>query len=488
MNKLLTTFIIAVVNLNSIQFCLASTPIYDLESTPNFSNSEQISAEIQIQEVSPKNSLSDFFTFSVKTREEKVNLLGIEFYDDKVFKKIEQDFWVKNGDLITLEFNSTEIDAPEKGKLFTTHKGLTSTTEQLIIKTQGKYYDFLCWQKSPISKSENNEWEKIAQEQFWEDSEIESCINSAEIPNNQSLIRLSSENNSSAWQIKTKTGQDSDQLDEQISVSPSRKTSTSKTTSPIIDNESLQPEEADLRITEIFPAPNNGQEEWIELQNLTINPINLNGWIIDDQEGGSKAKSIVQKTLPAQGYLQIKLKELKINLNNSSDQVRIFQPDGQIIASQEYEEIVKGQSYTLTEIDGEENWQYTDLPTPGKANLVLTTINGTIIEKAQFGEIYHFTIETKENNSINKVLVIFNEKIIKGPLAQATFTSGSTGNFTGEISPAPPNPNGYTQTLQLHKYQIQTPPAESNSPPITLIGIIILTILGIYFAIKKYRQ
>jgi hypothetical protein len=482
------TLITILVNLNSIKYCLANTPIYDLESTSNFSYTEQVPAKIQIQEVSLKNSLADFFTFSVKTSQEKVNLLGLEFYDDKVFKKIEQDFWVKNGDLITLYFNSTEVDSPEIGKLFTPHKGLTSTTEQLIIKTQDIYYDFLCWQKTPISKSENTEWEKIYQEQFWDDSEIDSCINSAEIPNNQNIIRLNSENNNSAWQTKTETPKTSDQSHPETDNNLSKKSPTSKSSTPIIDNESTTPEEADLRITEIYPAPITGEEEWIELENLTTNPINLDGWIIDDQEGGSKPKLIGKKILPARGYLQIKLKELKINLNNSSDQVRIFLPDGQIVASQEYEEIIKGQSFTLTETDGEENWQYTDLPTPGKANLVLTTINGTIIEKAQFGEIYHFTIETKENDLINKVLVIFNEKTIKGPLAQATFTVGSTGNFTGEISPTAPNQNGYTQTLKLHKYQIQSSSEQRTSPPITLIGIITLAVLGIYFAIKKYRQ
>ncbi|MCC7432824.1 hypothetical protein IT412_04865, partial [Candidatus Peregrinibacteria bacterium] len=252
------------------------------QSTTQELNNLPIKAKLSIREINFKNSQKDFLKFQVETEEKKLNLKGLEFYADKVFKTVKNDFLVKNGDLITLYFNSKESDSEQSLNLYTEEKGLTATTEQILVKQGDLYLDFVCWQKSPISESEKNDFNKIYKNSIWEDEDIASCFESSKIEKDQSIIRVNSDQNSSAWT----TTSEKEFEEEPISDDSNQSKLTDQTDLQMELNslsENISSEELEnipLQITEVFPAPNEkSTSEWIEINNNSEQLINLNGWI-----------------------------------------------------------------------------------------------------------------------------------------------------------------------------------------------------------------
>ena len=121
-------------------------------------------------------------------------------------------------------------------------------------------------------------------------------------------------------------------------------------------------------ISEILPNPKGKDEEgeFIEIFNNSLEEIDLSGWFLDDKEGQSKPYKIPAKTkiLPNQ-YLVFWRKETKIALNNSSDIVRIFDYQNNLIDEVLFENSKEGFSFAKNE-DGEFEW--TEILTPGTKN------------------------------------------------------------------------------------------------------------------------
>jgi len=105
-------------------------------------------------------------------------------------------------------------------------------------------------------------------------------------------------------------------------------------------------------ISEFFPNPKGEDSlgEWIELRNITETDIDLCGWQVDDEEGGSGIFSLDGFFIPAQGYLALKRSLTGIALNNDKDSVRLFIPGLPVenpIPHEEvlYEHAEEGKSY-----------------------------------------------------------------------------------------------------------------------------------------------
>ncbi len=79
-------------------------------------------------------------------------------------------------------------------------------------------------------------------------------------------------------------------------------------------------------ISEFLPAPISGQEEWIELRNITDQDIDLCGWSVDDMQGGSKPYHLDATILQAHGYTILSSSVTGIALNNDADTVRLIAP------------------------------------------------------------------------------------------------------------------------------------------------------------------
>lgn len=428
-----------------------------------------------LQKIAFNNSGQDFLTFQVFTDQPEINLKGLEFFDDKVFKTVNFDFWVKNLNIVKLVFHSNEIDNSSNLTLYTDHPGLTSTTEQIILKRSDNYYDFFCWQKSPVSQIEIKQFAAIWRSDFWNDGDIKSCFASSLVKKEQSIIRISPEQKSSSWTIEKS------QPTAKKSTSSANKKPASSANTIHLHPETTTPSPT-VTFTEILPSPTDKKAgEWVEIHNLTDRPVNLHNWIIDDREGGSKPKRLSDSPVPANGYLVIQLKPLSITLNDSGDEIRLFHPDGSLETSQSLDQVESGKSYSLIFTDGKTKWQFTSILTPGQPNPIFTKIAGQIISDPTFEKTFSFQIATDSSQIYQ---VTFDESIVKAPLARATFKKTIRGEFTGIISDG--INNGAPKTLQLNRFQISPKSKSENSPSSPLIVIILLTIGIGYFLLKKY--
>jgi DNA/RNA endonuclease YhcR with UshA esterase domain len=124
---------------------------------------------------------------------------------------------------------------------------------------------------------------------------------------------------------------------------------------------------AQIYITEIFPNPTGRDDnEWIELYNPNEFDVVLNNWIIDDQDGGSRPHTILDRIIQAQSYLILGKEEIKITLNNSSDEVRLFNADEKLIDEVLYDDVQEEQSFSKSD---DEFWFWTSVITPGEPNI-----------------------------------------------------------------------------------------------------------------------
>jgi len=69
-------------------------------------------------------------------------------------------------------------------------------------------------------------------------------------------------------------------------------------------------------------------DEWIELYNPGLTPVDLKGWQLDDGPDGSKPYLIPAGIIYARGFLVFYRTQTWLALNDSNDWVRLFRPDG----------------------------------------------------------------------------------------------------------------------------------------------------------------
>jgi len=105
--------------------------------------------------------------------------------------------------------------------------------------------------------------------------------------------------------------------------------------------------------------------EWIELYNSGETDVNLLGWSLDDAEGGSKPFKLEdQIVIKVNDYLVFNKEETGLVLNNSSDQINLLDPNGQIISSVDYQN--PKEDYSNSWFEG--GWLETLESTPGAEN------------------------------------------------------------------------------------------------------------------------
>ncbi|MBU0732155.1 lamin tail domain-containing protein [Patescibacteria group bacterium] len=112
-------------------------------------------------------------------------------------------------------------------------------------------------------------------------------------------------------------------------------------------------------INEIFPAPESGGVEFIELKNTGSKKVNLTGWKLSD--ASSKMYTIEGEI---DEYFVVTGDVSKIFLNNGGDSVELYGPDEGLIQTVDYDSADTGTAYAF---DGSD-WAWTGAPTPGGAN------------------------------------------------------------------------------------------------------------------------
>ena len=118
-------------------------------------------------------------------------------------------------------------------------------------------------------------------------------------------------------------------------------------------------------INELYPSPQENEEEFIELLNTTSTTINLSGWMLSDETSKTYTFPAGTKIKPKE-YRVVYQNETKIILNNSGDSVYLLFPNDTISYSVSYTASKQGESWAL---NSEEEFSWSVLPTPQEKNI-----------------------------------------------------------------------------------------------------------------------
>ncbi|MFH1426875.1 MAG: lamin tail domain-containing protein [Candidatus Kerfeldbacteria bacterium] len=123
-----------------------------------------------------------------------------------------------------------------------------------------------------------------------------------------------------------------------------------------------------LQLSEIYPAPASGEEEFIELYNAGTSAVDLAGWMLSDASGKMHTISgddYATTSVRAHGYFIVPYSNSKLYLNNGGDSVGLYQPDETLLDSVSYENAKSGMSWSRF---GSE-WSWTDEASEGMSNI-----------------------------------------------------------------------------------------------------------------------
>lgn len=484
-------------------------PLTELEATPSILSEPQ--AYLRIQEVSFKNKEADWVSMVYRSPSDKpINLKGISFADDRVFKTIEEDFILASDQEILLTFKSEEVDTMPY--LYSSRSGLTGTTEQFIIYDQDKttILDAVCWASSKPTEGEIQEQKEIFEQEGWHSSDITSCIPSESVKTNESIQRHSFIDTNSAqdWlapeiletppvqtvhipesteEAQIESSQPLTSPEKVQVITPTSSTETKQASSSSQKSASTSYQNGDLStaiiISEVLPNPDgtDSKKEWIELTNTGDNSVNLGNWTLDDSEDGSKPYTLPSSlTLQAGTAALIMSADSKLSLGNKEDSIRLFDHQGTLIDEVLYEEAPSAQSYSRISIeheDGtiEEQWIWTNEQTPEQPNPSFRQFTAEVTSEPSFDQTYTFTVRDQNDQ---EQTITFDEELIAGPLARATFTIGSTLLLTVE-----PTDN------RLQQFEVlATAKQTSPFPPFVIpsvLGIIAVAAGTSFFLVHK---
>ncbi len=135
---------------------------------------------------------------------------------------------------------------------------------------------------------------------------------------------------------------------------------------------SLVPELPKIIISEILPAPQPEQEEFIEFYNSATTTANLGGIVL---KIGSKNKIFdFGQTLLPMSYLVLYTDDLPGALRNSGQEIALLDMYGRTIFSASYPKAKAGEAYAITEAG---SFFWTGSPTPGETNMIVLSASTT---------------------------------------------------------------------------------------------------------------
>lgn len=133
----------------------------------------------------------------------------------------------------------------------------------------------------------------------------------------------------------------------------------------------VSPVTAAVVINEFLPnpsGPSSEDTEWIELYNSDSAPMDITGWTLDDEEGGTSPYTIASgSSIPAAGFLVFEKSQTGIGLNNSGDSVRLFDASNSLKDSYTYTSASDNISIGRTS-DGGGSWVVCLAATKGASN------------------------------------------------------------------------------------------------------------------------
>ncbi|MFH1789189.1 MAG: lamin tail domain-containing protein, partial [Candidatus Altiarchaeota archaeon] len=130
-------------------------------------------------------------------------------------------------------------------------------------------------------------------------------------------------------------------------------------------------------LNEVYPHPSGGSDwDWVELYNSGNVPVNLTGWTIDDQEGGSQNYTIPSGTIAVRGFMVLNSSVTNINFDSTGDEARLFNNTGILVDNYTYTTDPGLETSWMRSPDGTGDWIRSDSdnpPSPGESNSVSFT-------------------------------------------------------------------------------------------------------------------
>lgn len=130
-----------------------------------------------------------------------------------------------------------------------------------------------------------------------------------------------------------------------------------------------------IRLNEILadPAEDDEGNEFIEIFNGAEVPVDLRGWKLDDARADDGAyvflNTQLNYVLEPGGYLTLFRPETKITLNNDTESVSLFSPEGRVVDFTEFGSLGSGHSWGR-DPDHFETWLMVKTPSPGALNVI----------------------------------------------------------------------------------------------------------------------
>lgn len=238
-------------------------------------------------------------------------------------------------------------------------------------------------------------------------------------------------------------------------------------TAPVYSNQ--------LVINEILPNPVGSDTggEFIELRNLGHVSVDLAGWQLDDNDGGSAPYTIPAGTTIGAGAIRVFLRsETKIALNNDGDSARLLDPSQGLRASVAYpSSLAEGVSYNLPpQATAATATAYvaSTTTTPGSTNVV------TIPVEEEEDEAEATTVAATTNAADTKKGRVAGTAVTTVPLADVRDEAKGTHVQTEGVVSVPPGVLGQ-HIFYVAGSGIQVYLAADDFPPLQLGDTVQLT-------------
>ena len=176
-----------------------------------------------------------------------------------------------------------------------------------------------------------------------------------------------------------------------------------------------------IRISEVYPSPKKGENEWIELENTSDEQVSLAGWKLDDAlKGGSKVVTLqADAIIPPHGYLIFPSSLTHLSLSNKGDEVNLLSPSGEIMDFMKYDSVKKGESFALQ--SDTNTYCITQKPTPLEPTVCFIQIKKSIHIKSSKSAI----------KSKLKKINVKKKKVSKATLKSQKYAESQSGVYAG---------------------------------------------------------
>ena len=105
-------------------------------------------------------------------------------------------------------------------------------------------------------------------------------------------------------------------------------------------------------LSEVYPYPDSGENEWVEIYNNNDFPVNLTNWYLDDIENGGSSPKLINLIIETKSYTVFDLTSSMFN--NTGDSVRLLDFNKSLKDSFEYTGSEKGKSWGRITFDTDE--------------------------------------------------------------------------------------------------------------------------------------